>query len=243
MDRLDQWQIIVPARLASSRLPGKPLADLAGKPLVARTVENLRPLVDAGAEVMVAADDEKIIAACRAHNIAAIMTADFSTGTDRCHAAAQKTNRPWILNVQVDEPFLAAADLAGLAAALPTRKDDIGTLVYPDDTVASFRDPNTVKAVWTTERRALYFSRAPIPWLRDDPERPQNVGHHIGVYAYHRDTLDRFCSLPPGTLESIEKLEQLRALENNMTIYVHAATKPSIGIDTSEDLANARLRY
>lgn len=243
LSSLKDWQVVIPARLHATRLPNKPLVDLGGKPLIVVTAENLKPLVDAGAEILVATDDERIVRACEQHNLQACLTkSHHETGTDRCREAAQLSGKPFILNVQGDEPFLAAADLLALAASFPGSGADMGTLVYATNDLEAARNPNVVKALVRQDHMALYFSRAPVPWHRDHPDQPQSMLVHIGVYAYSQSSLARFCALPTGTLERIEKLEQLRALENGMTIYAHPATQPGHGIDTPADLEIARAR-
>ena len=241
------WLVVVPARLASQRLPRKPLADLGGKPLIVRTCENLAPLARAGARVIVATDAVEVEEVCARAGISCASTrADHLSGTDRCWEVASRHPHELIMNVQGDEPFAPVDDLVRLAAAFAARPDaDIGTLVFPtkDQTVAA--DPNAVKAVGTAAGWALYFSRAALPYDRDAADRrhlPSSFLQHMGVYAFRRTRLAAFVALPPSPLEQAEKLEQLRALENGWRILLHEARAYSRGIDTPEDLEAARAR-
>jgi 3-deoxy-manno-octulosonate cytidylyltransferase (CMP-KDO synthetase) len=249
------WLIIVPARLQSQRLPRKPLADLGGRPLIVRVVENLGPLAAEGHEIVVATDSEEVLRACEDHGIIAELTREsHPSGTDRCQEVASRHSHPFILNVQGDEPFVDIRELKKLMLAMEVApKADIGTMAHRSLSLADFRDPNVVKVVTSPSGHALYFSRAPIPWggdrsrsltgtLDDHATEPADFLHHIGVYAYRRDALRRFCELPPSPHETREKLEQLRALECGMTILVELSSKPGRGIDTPQDLEAARAK-
>lgn len=244
---LRNWLIVVPARLASERLPRKPLQDLGGLPLVVRVAKNLGPLRDLGAELVVATDASEVMDALKTHGVPGVMTrVDHESGTDRCAEAARASQRPFILNVQGDEPFVDAGDLRALARAVETRADAaMGTLVYESRDQELAGDPNAVKAVRAGDGYALYFSRATIPYDRGAKERghrPESFWHHLGVYAFRRDKLEAFVKLPPSKLERTEKLEQLRAVEAGWKIYLHPARTMSRGIDTPEDLAAARKK-
>jgi 3-deoxy-manno-octulosonate cytidylyltransferase (CMP-KDO synthetase) len=239
----------VPARLASERLPMKPLQDLCGAPLIVRTFQNLAPLVAAGARVVVATDAAAVVEACAAHGIPAEMTRiDHQSGTDRCHeVAARNPGYPFVMNVQGDEPFADVRDLETLAREMAAKPDaDMGTLVHEASDPATARDPNAVKAVRAATGWALYFSRAAIPYDREARERshvPAKFWHHMGVYAFRRDRLAEFVRLGPSLLERTEKLEQLRALEAGWRIHLAVARTLTRGVDTPADLEAARALY
>lgn len=246
--RLNQWLFVVPARLGSERLPRKPLQDLAGKPLVVRVADNLAPLVKKGAALVVATDSPEVLSVCQKHGVPAVITrADHPSGTDRTAEAAQPERRPFIMNVQGDEPFVDPEDLLRLAAAMEERPDaDIGTLVYQSRDQKLAADPNAVKALRRLDGYALYFSRHGVPYDRGATARrhlPEVFWHHMGVYAFRREKLQEFVKLKPSPLELAEKLEQLRALENGWSIYLQPAQSFARGIDTPEDLEAARARF
>ena len=243
--------VIVPARLASTRLPRKPLADLGGVPMVVRVA---RTAVASGAtQVAVAADSAEIVDACRAHGIEALLTrADHASGTDRLAEAVEHlglADDALVVNVQGDEPLMPAAVVRRVAEALAQRPDcAIATACHPLHDAAEFFSPNVVKVVTDANGRALYFSRAPIPWSRDafaaardrlPPGLPAR--RHVGLYAYRAGFLRRFPQLPPAALEQHESLEQLRALAHGFGIAVielPEALPP--GVDTPEDLERVR---
>lgn len=240
---LENWFFCIPARLESTRLPRKPLVDLAGSPLINRVYENLKPLSSLGAEIVVACDSDETAQICEALNIPFLMTrVDHKSGSDRCAEAAQSSHRKFIMNVQGDEPFISRDDLQTLANFIEEEAPDaLGTLWYKNTDTKSFTDPNTVKLVLGKNNSALYFSRSPIPYTMDKEQKSSFWFHqHMGVYAYHVDTLNKFCSLPASELEKQERLEQLRALENGMCIHALQAKEFSMGIDTQEDLEKAR---
>ena len=234
--------VIIPARYASSRLPGKPLLDLCGKPMIRWVWE--RACASGASEVIIATDDARIEAACRAFGAEVELTAaTHLSGTDRLAEVADRrgfADERILINVQGDEPLIQPQTIADLAQALHQRADcDIATPVARFESAARWQDPNCVKAVRDLDGRALYFSRAPIPWPRDavPGSLPAEAWHHIGLYAYRARSLRQFAAWPPGTLELIEKLEQLRALEHGMRIHLHAvAVAPPAGVDTPEDL-------
>ncbi|MEY4631517.1 MAG: hypothetical protein RIQ81_1637 [Pseudomonadota bacterium] len=249
------WLVVVPARLASTRLPDKPLADLNGKPLLARVVDNLAPLSAAGAAIVAAIDDPKTASACQRNGITFQMTrADHATGTDRCAEVATQpgfADRTFILNVQGDEPFIDPQDLMALCARIEVQARSretfpatlMGSMYFRCRDQARFASPATVKVVCDAQGNAVYFSRSQIPWDRDNAGLPaEDFLVHMGVYAFHRDALQAFCRLPHGKLEAVEKLEQLRAVEAGWRIVMCEARKESIGIDTPEDLAAARRK-
>lgn len=242
------FRVVIPARYASIRLPGKPLLLLAGEPMILHVY---RLALRAGAaEVIVATDDERIRAACTAAGAAVEMTSErHASGTDRIAEVAER--RGWagqdvVVNLQGDEPLLPPA-LIGQAAELlaTTPGASIATLATPVESVADYLDPGVVKVVTRADGMALYFSRAPVPWDRDGfaaspPGAGRHVGarRHVGLYAYRVEALRRLAAAPPGVLERREHLEQLRALAMGYAIVVaDAVQKPGPGVDTPEDLA------
>lgn len=236
------WLIVIPARLQSTRLPNKPLADLAGRPLIVRVHDRLSPLKDKGARIIVGTDSEQVANVCQSYGIRVEQTSkDHLSGTDRVHEVACRHNRPFILNVQGDEPFVDLTDLERLCQNLAQDKaPEMATMIIRNSSKEEFLNSNCVKAVRAGDY-ALYFSRAPIPYDRDGAFH--GFWQHIGVYAFERQTLTKFCSLASSELEAIEKLEQLRALEFGIRIRVSEAVHPSLGIDTQQDLEDARGRF
>ena len=242
--------VAIPARHASTRLPGKPLAALGGKPLVLHVAE--RALAAGAREVWVATDDARIAAALDGSGVRVAMTsAAHASGSDRlaeCADIAGWDDDAVVVNLQGDEPFAPAAGIRAVAQALAGSDAQMATLATAIDTADELFDPNVVKLVRSEAGLALYFSRAPIPWHRDGFARTRDAlpdsgawWRHIGIYAYRAGFLRRFASMPQGQLERIESLEQLRALEAGFGIAV--ATTPEAfppGIDTPEDLARAQ---
>ena len=233
--------IIIPARLAASRLPGKPLADIAGEPMIVHVMRRARAA--AVGEVVVATDSEAVAASVEKAGGCAIMTrADHVSGSDRIFealAAADPSHRCHIIvNVQGDLPTLAPADIRAALRPLDDPAVDIATLAAEIVRSQERSNANVVKVVGSPisphRLRALYFTRAEAPW----GEGP--LYHHIGLYAYRRAALERFVSLPPSALEKREKLEQLRALEAGMRIDVEIVDSVPLGVDTPEDLARAQ---
>lgn len=245
---LSNWLVVVPARLKSQRLPEKPLADLAGKPLIVRVAENLAPLSASGARIVIATDADKVAAVCKSAGLAVEMTKEaHPSGTDRCAEVALRNNHPFILNVQGDEPFVNTGDLRRLMNATELAKTArMGTLFYENHNRDMAKNPNVVKALRNAKGMAIHFSRLPLPYVRDDVANghlPASFLQHIGVYSYRRDAILEFVSLPPSPLEQAEKLEQLRAVEQGWQILLEPASAAGIGIDTPEDLEAARARY
>jgi len=244
------FTVLIPARLASSRLPAKPLADIAGAPMVVRVAQRARR--SAAAAVVVAADDERILAACAAHGVAAIPTrSDHPSGSDRLAEACARlglADDALVVNVQGDEPLIEPGLIDACAALLAARADCVmATAAHPIATLADYLDPNVVKLVTDAAGRALYFSRAPLPWWRDGhaqgvPALPTPPPlRHIGLYAYRAGFLRRFPTLPPSPLETTEALEQLRVLWHGLRIAVQVcAEAPGGGVDTPADLARVR---
>lgn len=242
------FHVLIPARMASSRLPDKPLADLAGKPMVVRVAE--RAALSGALTVVVACDDPRIQAACEAHGVRAVLTrADHPSGSDRLAEAAERLG--WdddaiVVNVQGDEPLIAPGMVGACASTLAAHRDcPMATVAHAIDDDDEYRNPNVVKLVTDAAGRALYFSRAPIPWWRDGPApataHPGAVWRHVGLYAYRVGFLKQFPRLAASPLETIESLEQLRVLWHGHRIAVHiSAERPGPGVDTPADLARVR---
>jgi 3-deoxy-manno-octulosonate cytidylyltransferase (CMP-KDO synthetase) len=242
------FRIVIPARYASSRLPGKVLLPLAGKPMLQWVYE--RACATRAAAVVIATDDERVAAAARTFAKQVIMTgAGHLSGTDRVAEVAGRLgwgDRDIVVNAQGDEPLLPPQLLQQVASLLAQyAQADIATLATPIHNLADFLDPNVVKLVTDLQQRALYFSRAPIPWSRDGAPAglaSQTQWHgarrHRGLYAYRVEALRRMASLPPSALELSEKLEQLRALEAGFDIRVaDCAVQPGPDVNTAEDYA------
>jgi 3-deoxy-manno-octulosonate cytidylyltransferase (CMP-KDO synthetase) len=224
---------VIPARLASTRLPRKILREIAGRPMLAWVYEAARacPQLD---HVVVATDAEEIAALCRANGWPVELTSpELPSGTDRVHAIAQRIPAKIYVNIQGDEPLLRPEHLTALLAPFSGPHVDVTTLKVLC-TAENIANPNAVKVVTAADGRALYFSRATIPYDRDAIH--PDYWKHIGLYAYRRDALHRFAELPPSPLERTERLEQLRLLENGFTLYVTATEHDTIGVDTEEDL-------
>lgn len=244
---LSGWLIAIPARLASERLPRKPLADLGGLPMIVRVFRNLAPLAARGATIIVAADSGEVLKACAAAGVRAELTdPGHQSGTDRtAEVAARHPHYPYVLNVQGDEPFIDCDDLMTLIKDMKDRPEaDLGTLTFQSQDQELAADPNAVKAVRAADGHALYFSRAPLPYTRGTRQGlPPTFWHHLGIYAFRRDRLLAFVALGPSALEMAEKLEQLRALEHGWRIHLAVAKRFSRGIDTPADLEAARARF
>ena len=238
----NKWLVVIPARLASTRLANKPLQDLQGKPLIVRVYENLLTLKKNGAELFIATDSTEVLEACHQHDVLDVKLTrkDHQSGTDRSFEVAANQNRPFVLNVQGDEPFICNTDLMNLMMYYESlRRKCIATMAFCSKNLNDYRSSHVVKVVTDKHSKALFFSRAPIPFSLDALEYFQ---HHMGVYAYHVDVLSRFCELPPSSLEQQEKLEQLRALDNGIDIFVMQADHLSHGIDTQDDLERAKSK-
>ncbi len=239
---------IIPARYASTRFPGKPLADILGKPMIQWVYERTA-LCSAVHQVIVATDDERISRAVEAFGGQVQMTrSDHPTGTDRLAEIAGRIETDLVVNVQGDEPLIDPRMIEQAVAPLLLDPDiPMGTLMAPIASAEDFFNPNVVKVVVDSRGFALYFSRAPIPCPRDLPVDAALSAHtpaayrHIGLYVYRRDFLLRFPHLPATPLEALEKLEQLRALEHGYRIRVAATTLTSHGVDTPADLERVRL--
>lgn len=237
--------IVIPARYDSTRFPGKPLAPLKGKPVIQHVYENARGALSAE-DVIVATDSETIFERVLSFGGRAVMTSrDHASGTDRVAEVAGSLRCDIIVNVQADEPLVRPEMIDDVIGLLSDERADIGTLVKEIQNPEEVMDPNVVKAVFGQEGFALYFSRAPIPYHRDewkdldrfDVQRSKfNVFKHIGIYSYKRDVLIKLAGMKPSRLEKIEKLEQLRALENGFMIKVKETSSETIGVDTPQDL-------
>ncbi|MGA1729190.1 MAG: 3-deoxy-manno-octulosonate cytidylyltransferase [Steroidobacteraceae bacterium] len=238
------FKVVIPARYASSRLPGKPLADIGGRPMILHVYQ--RALEAGAGEVIVATDDERVREACEALDAQVEMTSSsHATGSDRIAEVAARRGWPGdtvVVNLQGDEPLLPpvlVGQVAGLLAADPGA--DLATLCTAITSEEEFRNPAAVKVVRRADGRALLFSRAPVPLDRDGDRGLIDTWRHIGLYAYRVAALLRLASLPPCEMELRERLEQLRALHHGMAIAVsEAMTVPGAGVDTPEDLERVR---
>jgi len=244
------FTVIVPARLASTRLPNKPLADIHGLPMVVRVAQ--RALLSEAAQVVVAADSPEIVQACEAHGIRALLTRiDHASGSDRLAEASALIGlgpSDLVVNVQGDEPLINPLLINQVALLLEQRPTaSMSTAAHEIHEVAEFTNPNVVKVVLDQAQLALYFSRAPIPWWRDgfakgiqSLPKPAPL-RHIGIYAYRVGFLQSFPTMPPAPIEMGEALEQLRALWHGHKIAVHVTPEaPGPGVDTPEDLEKVR---
>jgi 3-deoxy-manno-octulosonate cytidylyltransferase (CMP-KDO synthetase) len=245
------FTVVIPARMASSRLPNKPLADIAGLPMVVRVAQ--RALLSHASQVVVAADDERIVQACQAHGIRALLTRqDHVSGSDRLAEACQLLGLPddaVVVNVQGDEPLIHPGLINDVAALLAQRPEaSMSTAAHAIAHLEEFINPNVVKVVLDARQMALYFSRAPIPWWRDGQAEggfkslpsPAPL-RHVGIYGYRAGFLRLFPQLPPAPIETMESLEQLRAMWHGHPIAVHITPEaPGPGVDTPEDLARVR---
>lgn len=251
------FTVLIPARMASSRLPDKPLADIAGLPMVVRVAQ--RALLSQATNVVVAADDERIVAACEAHGVQAILTrTDHPSGSDRLAEACEQLGldgSDCVVNVQGDEPLINPQLIDAVAHLLSqTPEASMGTAAHPIERLEDFLNPNVVKVVRDAQGLAHYFSRAPIPFARDHAAQawwsnPEAVaGHdgfaplrHVGIYSYRAGFLRRFPLLTPAPTEAVEALEQLRALWHGHRIAVHIThDAPGAGVDTPADLQRVR---
>jgi len=251
-----RFTVIIPARLASTRLPNKPLADIGGLPMVVRVAQ--RAALSQARQVVVAADDASIVAACTEHGVRALLTRiDHASGSDRLAEACVQLGLDGtdaVVNVQGDEPLIEPGLIDACAALLEAHPDcAVGTAAHPIDTVADYLNPNVVKVVLDAAGRALLFSRAPLPWWRDGPltdagapsalPNPRPL-RHVGLYAYRAAFLRRFPGLAAAPLERIEALEQLRVLWHGERIAVHvSAQAPGMGVDTPADLERVRRLF
>lgn len=226
---------VIPARLASTRLPGKVLRPIAGVPMLGWVYRAALacPQLD---QVLIATDSSEVVAYADSQGWPSLMTSpDLPSGTDRVHAVSAMVDADIYVNIQGDEPLVRREHIDALLRPFSQSGAEVTTLSTPC-LPAEVDDPNAVKVVTANDGRALYFSRATIPYIRGTAMAPRK---HLGLYAYRKDALSRFAGLPPSPLESAERLEQLRLLENGIDIYVEHTTFPTIGVDTEEDLLAA----
>ena len=244
------FAVLIPARLASSRLPNKPLADIAGLPMIVHVAR--RAALSGATRVVVAADDARIVQACEHHGVQAVLTrSDHATGSDRLAEACELLGihgDDVVVNVQGDEPLIDPTLIDACATLLMQQPECVmSTAAHPIDDAADFGNPNVVKVVLDARQRALYFSRAPIPWWRDGPAPATPAPgatqplRHIGLYGYRAGFLQAFPLLSASPLETIESLEQLRVLWHGHRIAVHITPHaPGAGVDTPQDLERVR---
>jgi len=238
-----KFMAIIPARYASTRFPGKPLAVLGGKTVIQRVYEQVSSLLD---EVYVATDDERIFQTVESFGGRAVMTrSDHKSGTDRIEEAAEKigVEADVIINVQGDEPFIQPSQIETLMKLFDITETQIGTLGKQFESIEGIENPNSPKIVTDNRGFALYFSRSPIPYVRGKERNEWLASYpylkHLGIYAYRREVLREVTKLPQGELEKAESLEQLRWLENGYRIRVGLTNVETVGIDTPEDLKRA----
>jgi 3-deoxy-manno-octulosonate cytidylyltransferase (CMP-KDO synthetase) len=244
-DQTPDFLVVIPARLGSTRLPRKPLADIGGKPMVVRVAERAKQSL--AQSVVVATDSPEIEAACNAHRIECLLTSpDHPTGTDRLAEVAQLLKlsaNTLLVNVQGDEPLIPPELINQVAQTLANNPQcAISTIAVPITEKSEIDNPNVVKVVLNHANEAMYFSRAPIPFVRD-AQSAQKIEYlrHLGIYAYRADFLQAYAKLKPAPPEQAEALEQLRALWNGYRIAVHIALDPpAAGVDTPEDLERVR---
>ena len=234
---------VIPARFGSSRLPGKALAEIAGVPMIVRVWQQTKK-ARLLKRALVATDDERIENAVRRAGGEVEMTAaSHQSGTDRIAEVASRVSAQIYVNVQGDQPFIAPEDVDAVIAAMSAEPSiSMATLGAPIVDVEEWHNPNRVKIVCDGRGNALYFSRSPIPFLRDGAGVPSSALRHVAVYGYRREFLLKFTALRPGELEQTEKLEQLRAMEHGYKIRVIGSKASSLEVDTPEDLALANLR-
>lgn len=243
------FHVVIPARFSASRLPGKPLLTIGGRPLIQWVWQGAQ--AGGAASVTIATDDERIYQSASSFGADCVMTSpEHASGTDRIAEVVRiKGFAPddIVVNLQGDEPMMPASVVGAVAQALSERPQaDIATAVAPIQSLEEFLDPNCVKALRARDGRALYFSRAPVPWPRDNilggaPACFEHAWRHIGIYGYRVRSLLRFAAWAPTCLEQIERLEQLRALEHGMQIYlVELSEAPPAGVDTPADLERVR---
>ena len=241
---------IIPSRYASSRFPGKPLVDIAGKSMIQRVYQQAS-LSKSLSEVVVATDDERIYSHVQNFGGKVMMTSDtHSTGTERCAEIVEKMAGEWdlVINIQGDEPFISPDQIDNVASAFEDSNIHIATLAKRISQLAELESPHVVKVIFSISGMAIYFSRFPIPFLRNVEKnqevlQTQHFYKHIGLYAYRPEMLKKIIQLAPSSLESAESLEQLRWIENGLGIKVELTNLDSFGIDTPEDLLKIDQKF
>jgi 3-deoxy-manno-octulosonate cytidylyltransferase (CMP-KDO synthetase) len=237
---------IIPARYASTRFPGKPLADINGRSMILRVYDRALES-EVFSDVLVATDDERIFDHVKLAGFQVVMTStSHSSGTERCLEALEKWEQQTgasfaqVINIQGDEPFIHPDQIRKVANLLTKENAEIATLARPIINPEDIFNPNVVKVVFSQGKKAIYFSRSPIPYIRENNENEwitrQTHFVHVGIYGYQSSALKKACSLPPGLLEKLESLEQLRWLEQDMIIKLDITTEESFAVDTPEDL-------
>ena len=236
MGGMKDCAIIVPARLGSQRFPDTLIKEVYGKPLVLWTAENIRRIAP-GLPLHFAVAEKALQDLLEGAGYDCVLTdPDLPSGTDRLAMANRQIGATWVINVQADEPVLRAEHIEQLCKVMETGVD-VATLATPFTAEADFKDPNKVKVVCGPSGKALYFSRSPVPYERESGGAlPAAAFWHLGLYAYHHDLLEKFHGWPPGQLEQVERLEQLRILENGGTIGVGITRTRTVGIDVPADL-------
>ena len=240
---MTHYTIAIPARMASTRLPGKMLKSLGGKPVIQHVIERVKQVRTCN-EICVVTDSQDIVNLAENLDVKGFITShECRSGTERIVSVLDKMYGDWIFNVQGDEPFVEPALLEALIEKTKSIDADILTPVYPLKSIEDINNPNIVKVVLNNEKEALYFSRSPIPYARDvAPENwlnKSNYWGHLGIYGYRREILENYHSLDRSYLETTESLEQLKFLSNGYTIATYEASGRSVAIDTQEDLIKA----
>ncbi len=241
-----KFTVVIPVRYGSTRLPAKALADIAGVPMVCRVAQ--AAAASGAASVLVACDDERILAACEAHGVPAELTSrDHPSGTDRVLEVALRLNlaaHEILINVQGDEPCMPSAAIRFLAERMEERQVGAATLMEQISDDSELNNPNIVKVVVDRDHRAMYFSRSPIPFAQNPLPEGSCYWRHIGIYGYRLAALKDFVALPPSATERVEALEQLRLIENGRSMHVFKSPLPiPPGVDTPEDLRAVRRRF
>ena len=238
-----QTVAVIPARYGATRLPGKPLADICGKPMIQWVYERVRQARGIS-RIIVATDDDRVMKAVKSFGGEAMMTSpELQSGTDRVAAVAEQVPADIYINIQGDEPLMDSAAIESALELVRSGQFSFGTAMTPLVSESELLDPSVVKVLVDRDKRAIYFSRHPIPYSRGPkpaPGQPFACQRHVGLYVYSRETLRRFRALPVSLIEQAEVLEQLRALEHGIALGVAQANFTSIGVDTPEDLEKVR---
>ncbi|WP_457680365.1 3-deoxy-manno-octulosonate cytidylyltransferase [Thermovibrio sp.] len=228
--------IVIPARIGSTRLPRKPLITLNGVPLIVRTVRAVKAF---SRNILVATDSLEVVEVLKEEGVKSALTpSELPSGTDRVYEASKELPFKFVINVQGDEPFVKKEHVEPVYRALKAG-EEFATVATPFKALEEVENPNRVKVVLDKSSYAIYFSRSPIPYFRSEKPKPSSFLKHIGIYGFTKESLKTFVSWPKGKLEEIEKLEQLRIIENGRKIFVSVVSKEPLGIDTEEDLKRA----